>query len=51
MTAEFGPTNVVIDAKDIIQPEDMTPNQRIVILPNGDTKFVIDEEYQDGYYA
>lgn len=39
-------TNCVMDAKDIMPAEAMTPDMRMVILSNGDTKFVNGEEYQ-----
>jgi len=50
MSAEFGPTNIVMDAHDVIVPEDMTPDMKLVVLLDGSVKFVVDEEYQDGIY-
>lgn len=41
------PTNVILPASAVCEPEDMTPDMKLVILKNGDVVFVnTREEYQ-----
>ena len=40
----MGPTNVTIEAEDVIEPEDMTIDMCLVIEEDGSTKFVVGEE-------
>jgi hypothetical protein len=47
--AELGPTNVVLDAKDIIPVEEMTPCMKLVITEEGESKFVVEEGCTIGY--
>jgi hypothetical protein len=48
MTAELGPTNVTIEAEDVIVPENMTPSMRL-IESDGEVKFVVTEGEGIGY--
>jgi hypothetical protein len=40
-------TNLVLDAEKVIVAEDMTDDYRMIVLPDGTTKFVnVKEEYK-----
>lgn len=42
--ADFGVTNVTLDAGQVITPEDMNSNIKMILLPDGGTTFVYEDE-------